>query len=95
MKLWLLKARDDIKNIEDSNLNPWEPWFDQNFGYVVRAETEYMARQLASNDGGERVEDPALSKEEADGWLNSKYSTCIELTADGPEKIILINYENV
>jgi len=51
MPLWLLRPREDLP-VED---NPWEPWYDKAFGFVVRAKTEAIARQLANADGGAEV----------------------------------------
>lgn len=36
MKLWLLRPVVGL----DENDNPWWPWYDKAFGFVVRAETE-------------------------------------------------------
>ena len=36
MRLWLLRPQEGL--IEGDN--PWDPWYDKAFGFVVRAETE-------------------------------------------------------
>jgi len=49
MKLWLLRPVDGLKK----NDNPWKPWYDKAFGFVVRADTEEEARALAHADAGD------------------------------------------
>lgn len=80
MKLWILKARDEELPAED---NPWEPRSDKNFGLVVRAESETRARQLAQKN--------AADESRGAPWLDAKYSTCVELTSNGDEEVILID----
>ena len=76
MKLWLLKAREDLPEGD----NPWEPWYDKNFGFVVRSETEEQARQLAHENDTKQP------------WLNSKYSQCTELLQDGEAEMIMQDF---
>ena len=82
MKLFLLKP---IKLPKDRN--PWWPWYDNAFGFVVRAEDEGAARQFASENAG---------TEETSGfgnpWLSWRYSTCVELTSDGEAGIIIRDF---
>ena len=47
MKLWLLRPREDLPYDKD----PWEPWYDKAFGFVVRAETEERARAIGQESG--------------------------------------------
>jgi hypothetical protein len=79
MKLFELRPRKDLLK----NDNPWEPWYDKTFGFVVRAKTAQKAREYADE----------YSSEENDGgknpWLHEKYSTCNELTRNGDECIIM------
>ncbi len=74
MKLWLLRPVDD-----------WEPWYDKAFGFVVRAETEGRARELASADAG---------NEGAGVWLNADETTCEELSDDGPEAVVIQDFKS-
>jgi hypothetical protein len=77
MKLWLLRPNEPMPEGKD----PWDPWYDKVFGFVIRAETETKARQLAQQNAGD---------ETALAWHNT-YSTCIELTHEGISEIILID----
>lgn len=72
MKLWLLRARDDL----DPELSPWNSPYNKNFGFVIRAFTEEDARTIANGNAYD---------ENANGqpWLDADYSTCDELLADG------------
>lgn len=82
MKLWLLRPNYD--NLKEGD-NPWEPWYDKCFGYVIKAETEEDARQIAHNHAGDENRDKFLNKKTSDTiepWIESKYSTCIELTTN-------------
>ena len=52
MKLFHLYPKENIEGE-----NPWSPWYDKAFGFVVRAETEEEARKLANEEGGDEVGD--------------------------------------
>lgn len=87
MRLWLLRPRELPKGD-----NPWEPWYDKCFGFVVRAETEATARRIAQENACDEKSDSFLGIKTADTttpWEDSKYSTCEELTADGDEGIVI------
>jgi hypothetical protein len=79
MKIWALKPRDGLPE-ED---NPWEPWYDKVFGFVVRAGSEGEARRLANEQGGNE------NRHKVNPWLDPKFSTCEELPVDGKPGIIL------
>ena len=83
MKLWLL-----LPNLEEigDKTNPWKPFYDKVHGHVVRAETEEEARQLAESMSGDE------SRKAGKVWLDAKYTTCVELTADGPAEHVLRDY---
>ncbi len=88
MKLWILRPREDIK----LNDNPWEPWYDKTFGFVVRAENEQKARELANENGGDENRGEFMRTKIANTitpWLDPDYSTCIELMPDGDEGLVM------
>jgi hypothetical protein len=88
MKLWLLRLIDE--NAETDN--PWNPWYDKCFGFVICAENQKEARELAHNDAGDENRGEFLRQKIADTkgpWLDPKYSTCIELTAGDTSIIIM------
>jgi hypothetical protein len=78
--LWLLRPRDSVVNLPSSADNPWEPWYDKTFGFVVRAATEERAREIAESERG---------AEHSGAWLDSRYSTCEVLTAAGVEGLVI------
>jgi hypothetical protein len=83
MKLWLLRANDGLPKDED----PWEPWYDKNFGFIVRAASEEDARAITSaNSRGDEM------RKAHDAWTNPRYSTCLELTADGEAEVIMSDF---
>jgi hypothetical protein len=85
MKLWLLRPVESVLSIRKENLNPWEPWYDKAFGFVVRAPTEEKARAIAAEscrDEGQEL------------WLNPGYSTCTELLPKGEEGMIIEDVAN-
>lgn len=90
MKVWILKARDE--ELPDND-NPWEPWFDKNFGLVVRAETETRARQLAQAEATDETYVDYTGRR-LTPWLDAKYSTCVELTNEGDEGVLLIDHRS-
>lgn len=86
MKLWILKPLKP-----NALKGPWEPWYDKAFGFVVRAETEEAARAVAQdNGGGETDAYPLRGLRPA--WTNPKFSSCVELTADGQEEMVLRDF---
>lgn len=92
MKLWLLRPAKGLKKNDD----PWEVWYDKAFGFVVRAETEEEARKLANKAGGEETGEKMVIVEHiyqvgGDPWLDAKYSSCVELTADGKPEVIIVD----
>ena len=84
MALFLLKA--------EKYCRIWEPWYDKNFGYVIRAMNETEARALAQ----EKAADEKHAKNGAEAWLNDKYSSCEFIGTDvAPVKqneILLTNF---
>jgi hypothetical protein len=71
MKLWKL---DRVHS---------DPYYACARGFVVRAESEEMARLMASGLAGE---------EGMDCWLTGS-STCVELTADGAPGVVLRDFQ--
>ena len=92
MRLWILRAREDLPRDD----NPWKPRYDKNFGLVVRAASEARARELAQAVAANESRGTFLESKTANTnspWLDAKYSTCDELTKDGDEGVLLINYQ--
>lgn len=73
MKLWLLIPIN-------GNEKPWIPWYDKAFGFVVRADTEFAARKIASEFSGD---------EGKTAWLSESLSQCAELHSEGQEGLII------
>ena len=82
MKLWILKPMQGLSD----DVNPWDPWYHKVFGFVVRAETEEDARQIAQSQSGDE------SKDKPTPWLNPKLSTCSEVTVEGESGVILKDF---
>jgi hypothetical protein len=83
MKLWLLQAKDEELPRRD---NPWEPWYDKAFGHVVRAETKEDAREIAHEHAGDE------NTKTKHPWKDQKYSTCVELTANGDRGLVMTDF---
>jgi len=77
-KLWLLRP------IKGSKF--WDPWYDKCFGFVVRAETEEDARELAQKDG---CDETGQFRKDKPAWTDSNHSTCEQLTDDGDSGVII------
>lgn len=91
MKLWLLRPVDKFKK----NDNPWNPWYDKAFGFVVRAETEEQARELANDSAGDENRGEFLGNKTSNTkqpWKEAKYSTCVELLNDGEASVIIKDF---
>lgn len=83
-RLWLLCPISRLPNNDD----PWKPWYDKAFGFVVRAETEEAARQLAHVNAGDENHCGLAP------WQNARYSTCVELPSDGPTETVLRSFRS-
>lgn len=79
MKIWILRPVKDFQ----SGDNPWEPWYDKAFGFVVRAETEDQARAFAQERAGDEGWGP---------WIYADYSTCEELSGNGYEGVLMTDF---
>lgn len=91
MKLWLLHPMKDLV----ANDDPWEPWYDKAFGFVVRAETEKAARRFAHDRAGDENRGEFLGSKIADTnspWLDVKYSTCTELLPEGEAGVVMRDF---
>jgi hypothetical protein len=91
MKLYLLRP---IELLDPAD-NPWDPWYDKAFGFVVRAESEEEARRIAQNAAGDEKYDRSLTERKAKlrtPWLDPKYSTCDPLTDEGEPGLIMQDF---
>jgi hypothetical protein len=88
MKLWLLHPLENLPKHD----NPWEPWYDKVFGFVVRAKDEAAARELAHGQAGRENKNTFLNERTSNTtapWKEAKYSTCVELRPRGPAEVVL------
>lgn len=91
MKLWILAPVDGLSGTD----NPWKPWYDKSFGFVVRAESEDDARKLAHSKAGDENRGEFMGQSIArtkTPWLDPKYSTCVELSADGAAEVVMQDF---
>lgn len=91
MKIWELRPAD---NLADKD-NPWEPWYDKAFGFIVMAHTESEARQLAHAEAGDENRGWFLNEKVSNTktpWLDSNYSTCVELGTGGEPRVIMRDF---
>jgi len=85
MKFWILEPIDT-----ESEDSPWNPWYDKFFGFVVAAETETQARQLAQNSGGRELHDDIpLGQEPRKLWLDASMTTCSEIIPSGEARVVM------
>jgi len=87
MKLYILRPQDNLP--EDDN--PWEPWYDKAFGFIVQAETLEEARMLAHMEAGDENR-KRVTYEEQTPWLDSRYSTCQELKPRDTSSVIMRDF---
>jgi len=77
VKLWLLRPILLGKGA-------WKD-YDVHCGFIVRADSEERARQVA--DGTVPKYEPTRGK-----WLDASETSCVEVTGDGDEEVILSDY---
>ena len=99
MRLWLLRPvgyDDPAASLgKGEHDNPWTPWYNKAFGFVVRAEDESSARKFAHEDAGTENRGTFLGLDVAETdspWLDPDYSTCEELSPEGPEGIVMRDF---
>ena len=76
MKLWGLEPKEG----QGEEGQPWWANCACIMYVLVRAETEGRARELAANEAG---------CESGFAWLSAEHSSCVELTRDGEEGILM------
>lgn len=74
MKLFLLKPIDEGDKIF---------WYDCNHGFVIRAESEGEAREIASKNHAD---------EGSEVWLNTERVSCEKITNEGEPGIVLCDF---
>ncbi len=87
MKLWILRPRETTEGD-----NPWSPWYDKVFGFVVRAETARAARKIANENAGDENRGCFLGEKTSktkQPWLDAKYSKCTRLGDDGKQGLVM------
>lgn len=82
MKLWLLRPANE-------NDRRWG--YDCNYGFVIRAETEQRAREMANAQGADENGLCQVHKNLA-VWLDPEATSCTEVTVDGPEATIIVDF---
>jgi hypothetical protein len=96
-KIWLLRP---VEGLAEDN-SPWDPWYDKAFGFVVVAYTEAQAREIANTNGGDEKYESSYGLNRIfdksptviiNVWLDSKYTTCIELTPDYKEELVMRDF---
>ena len=88
MKLWLLRP---VKNLPKGD-DPWTPWYNKTFGFVIAAPTAYEARILADTRAGDENRGEFMGHITAHTthpWLDATYSTARVLTVPKQAGIIM------
>ena len=91
MKVWILRPVEGLPSGDD----PWDPWYDKAFGFIVRAETEEEARGFAHEDAGDENRGEFAGgkiSETTTPWLDSKYTTCIPLSDQGEIGVVMRDF---
>ena len=89
MELYLLEPKDKYKNDEvDNKENPWSPWYDKTFGFVIAAESEKEARKIADKRNHKWYSSHG-SKHYEGLWLDDNYAKCINLKNINDKGIVL------
>lgn len=79
MKIFLLRPIKDLKN------DPWSPWYDKAFGFVIVAESEDAARKLTENHTGDEA---GWDNRWPNPWLDPTLSTCVEVPIDEARMVL-------
>jgi hypothetical protein len=88
MKLYLLRPKACLK-VDD----PWDPWYDKCFGFVIRASCEDDARKLAQEHAGDEARGETFDKKKT-VWLQPKYTSCEVLSNTGESGIVIQDFHS-
>ena len=97
MKIWQLLPSADVKESND----PWSSRYDCYYGFVIAAETEEQARQMAQAESYRTCACETQTWIDQDGsdvaverqvWTDPRFTTCVELTAGNEPRIIEASY---
>ena len=90
MKLYLLEVRNDRPDTPD----PWSdyPHSGLLWAIVVRADDEDAARRLARTARHAGVDNVLRMYPGFDPWRNPMFTSCVELTPDGPQAVLFTTY---
>ena len=92
MKLYILRPINP-----DTDSSPWVPWYEKAFGFVVRAESEEAAREIADAYAGDENTrwvnySNKTALESIHPWLSSKDSSCDVLANEGPKGLVVRDF---
>lgn len=88
MKIWKLEPLNTSTH--------WSPWYDKAFGFIIAADTEARARELAAGEAGDENWSNSTWRDVDDDlrvnpWLEARFTTCVELEADS-EGVVLRDF---
>jgi hypothetical protein len=89
----------DDDHDESSAPDAWHPWYDKAFGFVVRADNERAARELAAANGGDEDRPKVAGSRAYDysapnnpsPWLDPAQATC-EPLIDGEAGLVMCDF---
>lgn len=83
MRLWILRPAK-----ERSEEDPWKPWYDKSFGFVIIAGSEAQARHLANENAGDE------NRNGLRPWLDPALSSCKELIPSGEARVVITAFRS-
>lgn len=99
MRFWKLENRESLPEDDD----PWGRESGKMYSCIIRAEDEAEARAIANGNARKEIVEHASKTVEsnwggmpivkrthgnAQAWLSEEYSTCEEITVEGPAGLI-------
>lgn len=82
MSIWALLP------IDRKGKTPWNPYCDKIHGFVISAESESRAREIAAKNGYDENRGMPVSP-----WLMPEWSSCEEIGDKTPEGVVLDKFE--
>ena len=83
MKIWILRPQAE----RIAKPDPWVPWYDKSFGFIIQAPDEAAARAIAEDRSGDESREIGVKV-----WLDEQFTSCVELQVDeaaGPSIIMM------
>ena len=85
-RFYLLRSRhEELPHNKEEN--PWVPWYDKTFGFVIKATSEKKARKIAQERSGDETGIWGFNDNEV--WTDPDLVSCIPLEQYNGDPVVI------